>query len=310
MEKISIVVPCYNEEETIFLFYKEIISLKEFFDQNNLIVEICFVDDGSIDDTLKEIKKIREYDIGVHYITFSRNFGKEAALYAGLNMSTGDYIIVMDADLQDPPEIIPQMYHLMKQENCDCVATRRTDRQGEPPIRSFFAKLFYRIINKISDTKIVDGARDFRIMTRIMVNAILEDKEYNRFSKGIFSWIGFKTAWLEFNNRERIAGETKWSFRKLFLYSIEGLLAFSTVPLSVSSMGGLLFCSLSIFLLIFVIVRALLFGDTVAGWPSLVSIILFLSGIQLFSIGVIGLYLSKIYLETKRRPLYIIKEQQ
>lgn len=225
-------------------------------------------------------------------------------------MSTGDYIIVMDADLQDPPEIIPQMYHLMKQENCDCVATRRTDRQGEPPIRSFFAKLFYRIINKISDTKIVDGARDFRIMTRIMVNAILEDKEYNRFSKGIFSWIGFKTAWLEFNNRERIAGETKWSFRKLFLYSIEGLLAFSTVPLSVSSMGGLLFCSLSIFLLIFVIVRALLFGDTVAGWPSLVSIILFLSGIQLFSIGVIGLYLSKIYLETKRRPLYIIKEQQ
>lgn len=310
MEKISIVVPCYNEEETIFLFYKEIISLKEFFDQNNLIVEICFVDDGSIDDTLKEIKKIREYDIGVHYITFSRNFGKEAALYAGLNMSTGDYIIVMDADLQDPPEIIPQMYHLMKQENCDCVATRRTDRQGEPPIRSFFAKLFYRIINKISDTKIVDGARDFRIMTRIMVNAILEDKEYNRFSKGIFSWIGFKTAWLEFNNRERIAGETKWSFRKLFLYSIEGLLAFSTVPLSVLSMGGLLFCSLSIFLLIFVIVRALLFGDTVAGWPSLVSIILFLSGIQLFSIGVIGLYLSKIYLETKRRPLYIIKEQQ
>lgn len=310
MKKISIVVPCYNEEETISLFYKEISSLRGFFDQNNLTVEICLVDDGSSDNTLNEIKKVRECDNGVHYITFSRNFGKEAALYAGLMMSTGDYVVVMDADLQDPPELIPKMYYLMKQENCDCVATRRKDRQGEPPIRSLFAKLFYKLINKISDVKIVDGARDFRIMTRTMVNAILEDKEYNRFSKGIFSWVGFKTAWMEFNNRERIAGETKWSFRKLFLYSIEGLLAFSTVPLSISSMGGLFFCSLSILMLIFVIGRALFFGDPVAGWPSLVSIILFLSGIQLFSIGVIGLYLSKIYLETKRRPIFIIKEQQ
>ena len=307
MEKISLVVPCYNEEEVIKIFYDEIQKIKKDFEEVSF--EIIFVNDGSKDKTLELMRELSEND-DVRYVSFSRNFGKEAAMYAGLEASTGDYVAIMDADLQDPPALLKEMYEILESKEYDSVATRRVTRKGEPIIRSFFARLYYKIINKISKTEIVDGARDYRLMTRQMVNAVLEVKEYNRFSKGIFSWVGFRTKWLEYENVERVAGETKWSFWKLFLYSLESIVAFSTVPLSIASVMGILFCFVAFIIIIFIVVRTLMFGDPVAGWPSLVCIIFFLSGIQLFAIGIIGQYLAKTYLETKNRPIYIIRETE
>lgn len=302
---LSLVVPCYNEEEAIPIFYKETLkAIKPIEKQTDL--EICFIDDGSTDRTLEEIKSLREIDKRVHYVSFSRNFGKEAALFAGLEKARGDYVATMDVDLQDPPFLLPQMYQIIAdQKEYDCVATRRVSRKGEPPIRSFFARMFYRLINKMSSTEIVDGARDFRFMKRNMVDAILRDKEYNRFTKGIYSWVGFKTKWIAFENVERSAGETKWSFWKLFKYSIEGILAYSITPLSIASVLGLILCGIGIVAMLFIFVRAMLFSDPVAGWPSLACIIVFLGGVQLLCLGIIGLYISKIYLETKKRPLYL-----
>lgn len=306
MEKISIVVPCYYEEKSLPFFYKEISKIFEIM--NNAEFEIIFVNDGSKDNTLDIIKEYAHIDKRIKYISLSRNFGKESALYAGLENATGEYVAVMDADLQDPPELLQEMYNFLINQDYDCVATRRMDRKGEPPIRSFFARCFYRVINKISNTDIVDGARDFRLMKRKMVNAILEMKEYNRFSKGIFGWVGFNTKWLAYENVERVAGETKWSFWKLFKYSIEGIVAFSTAPLLISSFVGLLFFIISIIMICFIIIKTLVVGDPVAGWPSLVCIIFFVGGIQLFCTGILGQYLAKAYIETKNRPIYIIKE--
>lgn len=306
MEKISVVVPCYYEEKSLPFFYKEMNKLSKFM--KYVEFELIFVNDGSTDKTLDIMKEYANSDERVKYISLSRNFGKEAALYAGLENSTGDFIAVMDADLQDPPELLKKMYDTLINEDYDCVATRRMDRKGEPPIRSFFAKCFYKIINKISNAEIVDGARDFRLMKRKMVDAILKMKEYNRFSKGIFGWVGFNTKWLAYENVERIAGETKWSFWKLFRYSIEGIIAFSTLPLVISSFIGLIFFIISLIMICLIITRTVIHGDPVAGWPSLVCIIFFVSGIQLFSTGILGQYLAKAYMETKNRPIYIIKE--
>lgn len=307
MNKISIVVPCYNEQESIPYFYKEICETFKKIPDTTL--EVIFVDDGSKDHTLEIMKEVSNRDERFKFISFSRNFGKESALYAGLSEATGDYIAVMDVDLQDPPELINEMYKILKTKEYDCVATRRVSRDNEPVIRSFFARLFYKLINKISATNIVDGARDFRLMTKQMVQAILEVSEYNRFSKGIFSWVGFKTKWLEYENKSRVAGSTKWSFWKLFLYSLDGITAFSTVPLAIASVIGLLFCFISLILVLFIIIRTLLYGDPVAGWPSNTCIIFLVGGIQLFCIGILGQYLSKTYLETKKRPIYIVKER-
>ena len=308
MEKISVIVPCYNEEESMPLFYDEICKVAESF--KHVDFEFIFVNDGSRDKTLSIARDLSKKDKRVRYISFSRNFGKEAAILAGLEYSVGDYVAIMDADLQDPPSLLHDMYDGIKNEGYDCVATRRVSRKGEPPIRSFFAKCYYRLINKISKTEIVDGARDYRLMSRQMVDSILELKEYNRFSKGIFSWVGYETKWLEYKNVERVAGTTKWSFWKLFLYSLESIVAFSTVPLAIASIMGLLFFLVSVIMIIFIIVKTLTIGDPVAGWPSLVCIIFFVSGVQLFSIGVIGQYLSKLYLEVKNRPVYIVKETE
>jgi glycosyltransferase involved in cell wall biosynthesis len=307
-EKISIVVPCYNEEESLPLFYKEIDKVSKTM--KDIIFEFLFVNDGSKDKTLEVMRKLAKKDKRVRYISFSRNFGKEAGMYAGLENATGDYVAIMDADLQDPPILLPDMYKALKEEDYDSVATRRVSREGEPPIRSFFARMFYKIINKISKADIVDGARDFRLMTRQMVDSIVEMKEYNRFSKGIFGWVGFKTKWLEYKNIERVAGVTKWSFWKLFLYSIEGIIAFSTVPLIIASLFGMLFLFVAFVLIIFIIVKTLVYGDPTSGWPSLACIIFLVSGIQLFCTGIIGQYLAKTYLETKKRPIYIIKETE
>ena len=308
MSLISIVVPCYNEEESLPLFYQAILEMKSSLPEVDF--EFIFVNDGSKDNTLKIMRSLAQQDANVHYVSFSRNFGKEAALLAGLAHAQGDYVAVMDADLQDPPALLPEMYETLQTKMYDCVATRRVTREGGPPIRSFFARMFYKLINKISKTEIVDGARDFRLMTRQMVNAILSVQEYNRFSKGIFGWVGFRTKWLEYKNIERAAGQTKWSFWKLFVYSLDGITAFSTVPLSVAAVMGLLFCFLAFAMLIFVFVRALIWGDPVGGWPSLVCIILFVGGIQLFCTGILGQYLAKTYLEVKRRPQYIIQETE
>lgn len=297
----SCIVPCFNEEKVIPIYYDEMQKVMK--QEENIEFEIIFVDDGSKDGTLEIMRKLSEQDPKVHYISFSRNFGKEAALYAGLERAKGDYVIIMDVDLQDPPYLIPKMIRCIEEENYDSVATRRVTREGEPVIRSFFARQFYKLINKISDSNIVDGARDFRMMKRKMVDAILTMPEYNRFTKGIFGWVGFETKWLEYKNVERAAGETKWSFWKLFRYACEGIMAFSTAPLM-----GVFVCIFAFLFLIFVIVRAAVFGDPVAGWPSLVCIISFLSGIQLLGMGVVGMYLSKTYLETKHRPIYIEKE--
>lgn len=313
MELLSVVVPCYNEEEAVPIFYRETLKAVEAL-KDELEIEFCFIDDGSKDRTLESIKKLCEMDNRVHYVSFSRNFGKEAGLYAGLQAASGDYVATMDVDLQDPPSMLPEMHRIIKEsvdgEEYDCVATRRVTRKGEPPIRSFFARMFYRLINKMSNTEIVDGARDYRFMSRKMVDAILQDQEYNRFTKGIYSWVGFRTKWLEFENVERSVGETKWSFWKLFLYSIDGILAYSTMPLSIASVLGIGFCGVSFIGMLVVIIRALIFGDPVAGWPSLVTIIVFLGGIQLLCLGIMGLYISKTYLETKRRPIYIVRERR
>ena len=307
-KKISVVVPCYNEEQSLPYFYKEIVNVSK--KMNYLDFEYIFVDDGSQDKTLDILNQYAKKDKKVKFISFSRNFGKEAAMIAGLEYSKGDYVTIMDADLQDPPALLETMYKIIIDEGYDCVGTRRVTRKGEPLIRSFFARLFYKIINKMSKIEMVDGARDYRLMTRQMVDSIINMKEYNRYSKGIFSFVGFKTKWLEYENIERVAGETKWSFWKLFIYALEGITAFSTVPLIFSAILGLGFCFISFVFIIFIICKTLIFGDPVSGWPSLVCIILFLSGIQLFSIGVIGQYLAKTYLETKNRPIYIIKETE
>lgn len=307
MKKISIIIPCYNEEQAIPFFYEEINKISKVLKYN---FEFIFVNDGSKDQTISIIKKYSKKDNRVKYINFSRNFGKEAAMYAGLEYSSGDYVAIMDADLQDPPSLLPEMLKLLEDKNSeyDCVGTRRVTRKGEPPIRSFFARLFYKIINKISKVEMVDGARDYRLMTRQMVNSILELKEYNRYSKGLFQFVGFNTKWLEYENIERIAGETKWSFWKLFIYALEGITAFSTTPLAISSIMGLLFCLISFIIILVIVIKTLIIGDPTSGWPSLVCIIFFVSGIQLFCIGIIGQYLSKTYLETKNRPIYILKD--
>lgn len=307
MKKISIIVPCYNEEQAIPFFYDEITKIAEEMKNN---FEFIFINDGSKDKTIEVIKEYSKKDKRVKYIHFSRNFGKEAAMLAGLKLSTGDYVAIMDADLQDPPSLLPQMLNILEDPNndYDCVGTRRVTRKGEPPIRSLFARMFYKIINKMSKIEMVDGARDYRLMSRQMVDSILELGEYNRYSKGLFQFVGYNTKWLEYENVERVAGETKWSFWKLFLYAIEGIVAFSTAPLAISSIAGILFCIISFIMIIIIIVKTIIFGDPTAGWPSLVCIIFFVSGIQLFCLGIIGQYLSKTYLETKKRPIYIIKE--
>ena len=305
----SCIVPCFNEEEVIPLYYEEMQKVRKQ-EEGKIDFEIIFIDDGSKDKTLEVIKKLSEQDECIHYVSFSRNFGKEAAMYAGFEHANGEYVVTMDVDLQDPPHLIPEMIRCIEEEGYDSVATRRVTRKGEPPIRSFFARRFYGLINKISDADIVDGARDFRMMKRDMVNAILSMPEYNRFTKGIFGWVGFKTKWIEFENVERAAGETKWSFWKLFRYALEGIIAFSTVPLTIVSLIGVVVCIIAFLFLLFVVIRAVIFGDPVAGWPSLICVISFLSGIQLLGIGVVGMYLSKTYLETKKHPIYIKKESK
>lgn len=308
---LSIVVPCYNEQEALPYFYEEICRVAgEMKASHGAEFEFIFVDDGSKDKTLSIARELHKQDARVRYISFSRNFGKEAGILAGLEASKGDYVAMMDADLQDPPALLPQMLDALLKEDYDCAATRRTNRKGEPPIRSFFARMFYKIINRLSDADIVDGARDYRLMRRRMVDAILALPEYNRFSKGIFGWVGFKTKWLEYVNVERVAGETKWSFWKLFLYSLEGIVAFTTAPLALASLIGIIFCVLAFVMILFIIVRTLLFGDPTSGWPSLVCIIFLCSGVQLFCMGVLGQYLAKTYMEVKRRPVYIVRETE
>lgn len=308
MSVLSVVVPCYNEEESVADFYTELVRQDVFFREKGIQLEILYVDDGSRDATAAEVKKLREKDERVHLLSFSRNFGKEAAMYAGLEKSRGDYVVIMDVDLQDPPALLPEMFRYMD-EGYDSVATRRVSRKGEPPVRSFFARAFYRLMHRISKTEIVDGARDYRLMSRQMADAILSMPEYNRFTKGIYGWVGFRTKWLEYENIERAKGETKWSFWKLFVYSLEGITAFSTAPLMFASFMGVLFCVLAFALIVFTIVRKMIFGDPVSGWPSLVCIISLVSGVQLFCLGILGQYLAKTYMEVKNRPIYIIKEE-
>ena len=308
-ELISVVVPCYNEEEAIPYFIEEINKTADVMKEKyGVDFEYILVDDGSKDKTSDVMKEYANIDSKVKYVLLSRNFGKEGAMYAGLKVARGDYVAVMDVDLQDPPQMLEEMYTSLTKEGYDCCATRRVTRKGEPVIRSLFARLFYKLINKISKTDIVDGARDFRLMKKTMVDAILSLEEYNRFSKGIFGWVGFKTKWIEYENVERKAGETKWSFWKLFFYSLDGIIAFSNAPLAIASVIGLLFCIVSFIMIIVFIVKTLIFGDPVAGYPSLVCIIFFVSGIQLFCMGIMGQYLSKTYLETKKRPIFIVRE--
>ena len=307
MEKISIIVPCYNEEKAIPLFYEELQkNLKGF--HKSVEFEILFVNDGSKDDTLKILKDLAKIDNQVKYISFSRNFGKEAAIFAGLENATGDYVTLMDADLQDPPSLLIEMYTAVTKEGYDAVGTRRSTRKGEPIIRSFFAKLFYKLINKMTSIEMVDGARDYVFMKRPVVDAIISLKEYNRYTKGLFSFVGFNVKWLEYKNIERVAGETKWSFWKLTKYALEAITAFSTTPLVLASFIGILFCVISFLLILVIIGKTIIFGDPTSGWPSLVCIIFMLSGIQLFFLGIIGQYLAKTYLEVKQRPIYIIKD--
>ena len=305
-DKISLIVPCYNEEEALPFFYSEVTKVAENMSEQDF--EFLFVDDGSKDRTLTILKEFAQKDSRVVYLSFSRNFGKEAAMYAGFCNATGDYVAVMDADMQDPPALLEQMYVAVTKEGYDSAATRRVNREGEPLVRSFFARLFYCIINHISDSDIADGARDFRMMSRKMVNAITAMGEYNRFSKGIFGWIGFKTKWIPFVNVERVAGETKWSFWKLFKYSLSGIINFSEVPLMIASVAGLICCFAALIGVAVIVIRRLIFGDPVAGWASLASIIVFLGGLQLLCIGIMGQYLAKTYMETKKRPIYIVRE--
>lgn len=307
---VSIVVPCYNEQESLPHFYQEANHISDILkDSFNAKTEFIFIDDGSSDQTLQELRSLHNKDSRVRYVSFSRNFGKEAGLFAGLKSARGDFVATLDADLQDPPSLLPKMLQfLLDNHEYDCVATRRETRKGEPPIRSFFAKMFYRIINRLSGTEIVDGARDFRLMTRKFVDAVLSLCEYNRFSKGLFSWVGFKTHWISYKNIERVAGKTKWNFWSLLRYSIEGIVGFSTIPLSISSFFGMFFCLIAFIGIIVIIIRASLFGDPVAGWPSMICTILLIGGIQFFCIGILGEYLSKTYTEAKHRPLYLVKE--
>lgn len=307
-KRLSLVLPCYNEEEVLPLFYQEIVRVAEEM-RPAVEMEFLFVDDGSKDNTLAVLKGLRAADKRVRFLSFSRNFGKEPAMLAGLDAAEGDFVAIMDVDLQDPPAYLPVMYRAITEEGYDCAASRRVARRGEPPIRSFFARRFYRLINRISKSEIVDGARDFRMMTRQMTDAVLNMREYNRFSKGLFSWVGFSTKWLEYENVKRAAGETKWTFWKLFLYSLDGITSFSTAPLAVASIMGFVLCLVALTMLLVVLFKTLIWGDPVTGWPSLACIILFVSGIQLFCMGILGQYLSKTYLETKRRPLYIVKER-
>ena len=308
MSLISLVVPCYNEQDAIPLFYKEIKRIKNNF-EDSIEIEIIFVDDGSKDNTLQVVRELSTKDEMVKYISFSRNFGKESAMYAGLEKSKGEFIAILDVDLQDPPELLIDMYKGITEEGYDCVATRRVTRKGEPPIRSFFARCFYLFINKISNTEIVDGARDYRLMTRQMVDSILKMNEYNRFSKGIFSWVGYKTKWLEYENVKRVAGETKWSFWKLLIYSLDGIVAFSTTPLAIASIMGIMLFLVALVFVGIIVVKTLVWGEPVSGYPSLMCTIMFIGGIQLLCIGILGQYLSKTYLETKKRPIYIVKEE-
>lgn len=303
-ELISVVVPCYNEQEVLPIFYEEISKVIESLKEVDF--ELLFIDDGSVDKTLSIIKALSLNDKKVKFISFSRNFGKEAALNAGLNYANGDYVVIMDADMQDPPKFIPDMYKYIK--DYDVVATRRINRRGEKRIRSILSKLWYKIIDKITSIKMVDGERDFRMMRRVVVDSILSLPEYNRYSKGIFNFVGFNIKWLEYKNVKRAKGKTKWSLFGLFKYALEGITSFSATPLIISSLIGLLFCLISVIAIIFIIIRTVMFKDPVAGWPSLVCIILFVSGIQLLCLGIIGRYLSKMYLETKKRPLYIVRE--
>lgn len=304
-KKISIIVPCYNEAESVPLFYQEITRTLASMSYQ---YEVIFVNDGSKDATLEEIKELAEKDEHIIYLSFSRNFGKESAMYAGFSNASGDFVAVMDADLQDPPSLLPEMVKILETGEYDSVATRRKDRKGEPPVRSWFAHQFYKMINRISDADIVDGARDFRMMKREMVDAILAMSEYNRFSKGIFGWVGFRTYWLPYENIERVAGQTKWSFWKLFKYAIDGIINFSQTPLDMVAVLGVSMTLISIVLLIFIIIRKLMFGDPVAGWASTICVIIFIGGIQLFCLGVIAQYISKMYLEVKKRPHFIISE--
>ncbi len=306
MTMISIVVPCYNEQEVLGLFYQEVVKLAD--DMGQVVFEFIFVDDGSRDRTLDKLKELQHQDSRVRYYSFSRNFGKESAIYAGMEKSGGDFVAIIDADLQDPPQLIKDMYRTIIEDGYDCVATRRTNRAGEPPIRSFFARRFYRIINRISDVKLVDGERDFRLMSRQMVDSILQVCECNRFSKGIFAWVGFKTQWLEYDNQERAAGSTKWSFWKLYLYSLDGIIAFSTTPLAISSIIGGVFFLAALIMGGGLLIQQLAGAATPNTWAVLVAILLFITGIQLFCMGIVGQYLSRTYLETKRRPKYIVRE--
>ncbi|KXT79405.1 glycosyltransferase family 2 protein [Streptococcus panodentis] len=304
---ISVIVPCYNEEESIPIFYE---AMEKMNHQLREDLEYIFINDGSKDRTLAVLRQLSKQDRKVHYLSFSRNFGKEAALYAGLQHAAGDFVTVMDVDLQDPPELLAEMKAMLDMNpELDCVGTRRTTREGEPPIRSFFANLFYKLINKISQVEMVDGARDFRLMRRPMVDAILEVSEYNRFSKGIFAWVGFKTEYLEYKNVERVAGETSWNFWQLFNYSLEGIINFSDAPLNIAFLGGILSWILAFILMMVIIVRTLVFGDPTSGWPSLMTVILFIGGFQLLTIGILGKYIGKIFMETKHRPVYVIKEK-
>lgn len=313
MPLISIVIPCYNEQESLPLFADELGRVAQGMMQSyaDLAFEAVFVDDGSIDGTLDACKRLAGQPgvpFAVRYLSFSRNFGKEAAIYAGLEHASGSYVAIMDADLQDPPSLLPSMYEALTAEGYDCVAARRTSREGEPPIRSLFARVFYRLINKLSKTEVADGARDFRLMKRCVVNAVLSLGEYNRFSKGIFGWVGFKTKWIPYENVNRVAGESKWSFFSLFLYSIDGIVAFSTKPLSIASGCGVIMCLGAILFMLHIVVRTLLYGDPVAGWPSLACLVLFVGGLQLLCMGIFGQYLAKTYLETKHRPIYLVRE--
>lgn len=305
MKKVDLIVPCYNEQESIPLFYKEIKKVSKDIKAN---IEIIFINDGSTDNTLEIIKELAKEDKLVKYISLSRNFGKEGAMLAGLEASTGDYVTAMDVDLQDPPSLLNEMIRLIEEEDYDIVGTRRVNRKGEPPIRSFLARRFYKMINKMSKVEMVDGARDYRLMTRQVVDNILKLKEFNRYSKGLFSYVGFKTKWLEYENVERVAGETKWSLWKLLMYAIEGIVAFTTIPLTLATMIGFIFCLIAFVMIIIIIAKTLIYGDPTAGWPSMACIIFLVSGIQLLCLGVIGEYLSKMYLEVKNRPVYIVKE--
>ena len=310
MPKISIIVPCFNEAEAVPYFYGAITKQSDIMrEKYGVDFEYIFVDDGSKDNTLSVVREYAAKDGRVRYVSFSRNFGKEAAMLAGLEAARGDYVSVMDADLQDPPELLCEMYEAIVNEGYDCAAARRVTRKGEPKLRSFLSRLFYSLIGKIANADIADGARDYRLMTRQVVDAIISMKEYNRFSKGIFGWVGFKTKWIEFENAERVAGETKWSMWKLFLYSVDGITSFSTMPLAVASVIGMLMCIIAFVMILVIIAKTVIWGDPVAGYPSLVCIIFFVAGVQTFCVGIVGQYLAKTYMEVKKRPAYIIKEE-